>query len=425
MKGSYPKTRLFVSGFLFWICILLNGCTIPPEPPAVTYETALVRLSPGKLPLFEDDMNYDGLAHGIMQSLEYLKRLPPDRTFFFGKDRFDTPHMIKSLEFFLDFIHGRPSPTALRQFVAGHYRVYSSIGSGGPGHVLFTGYYEPVLQGRRKPGPVYKIPVYSRPEDLVSIDLSKFSAEFKGKKIIGRYTGRTIVPYHDRKTIADGKVLLQKSKPLVWIRDPIDLFFLQIQGSGKVCLENGDALYLHYHITNGHPYRSIGKLLIRKNRISKDEMSMQKIREYLTGHPSEMQEILNYNPSYVFFKSEKKGPLGSLNVQLSPGRSIATDQRLFPKSALAFINTQKPLIDANGKIRNWSAFSRFVLNQDTGGAIRGPGRADLFFGCGPDAEIGAGHMQHAGSLYFLVLEPGKLSSHIPFVELDSFAENKY
>jgi len=149
--------------------------------------------------------------------------------------------------------------------------------------------------------------------------------------------------------------------------------------------------------------------LIRENKISKDEMSMQKIREYLTGHPGEMQEILNYNPSYVFFKYEKKGPLGSLNVKLSPKRSIATDKHLFPKSALAFINTEKPVIDGNGKIKDWSAFSRFVLNQDTGGAIRGPGRADLFLGCGPYAEIGAGHMQHAGSLYFLVLEPGTQS----------------
>ena len=409
MKNSYPKIIFFVPGLFLLLCIILKGCTIPPTPPVITSETALVRIAPGEFPLFEDDMNYDGLAHGILQSLEYMNRLPPDRAFSFGKDRFETPHMIKSLEFFLDFIRGNPSHKALRQFIADHYRVYGSVGSPSPGHVLFTGYYEPVLQGRRKPGPIYKIPVYGRPDDLVSIDLSKFSAEFKGKKLIGRYTGSTIVPYHDRQAIDTGDILRQKSKPLVWIKDPIDLFFLQIQGSGKVILENGDALYLHYHITNGRPYRSIGKLLIKKNKISKDEMSMQKIREYLTGHPSEMREIFNYNPSYVFFKFEKKGPLGSLNVKLSPHRSIATDRRLFPKSALAFINTQKPLIDGNGKIKNWSAFSRFVLNQDTGGAIRGPGRADLFFGCTPDAEVGAGHMQHAGSLYFLILEPDKLS----------------
>ncbi|MBW2591401.1 MAG: MltA domain-containing protein [Deltaproteobacteria bacterium] len=410
MKNKYPKIDFFVPGLFLLLCIILKGCTIPPTPPAITSETALVRIAPGEFPLFEDDMNYDGLAHGILQSLEYMNRLPPDRAFSFGKDRFETPHMIKSLEFFLDFIRDNPSSMALRQFIADHYRVYGSVGSPSPGHVLFTGYYEPVLQGRRKPGPIYKIPVYGRPDDLVSIDLSKFSAEFKGKKLIGRYTGSTIVPYHDRQAIATGDILRQKSKPLVWIKDPIDLFFLQIQGSGKVILENGDALYLHYHITNGHSYRSIGKLLIKKNKISKDEMSMQKIREYLTGHPSEMREIFNYNPSYVFFKFEKKGPLGSLNVKLSPLRSIATDRRLFPKSALAFINTQKPLIDGNGKIKSWSAFSRFVLNQDTGGAIRGPGRADLFFGCTPDAEVGAGHMQHAGLLYFLILEPDKLSS---------------
>ncbi len=410
MKDPYPKFIFFIPGVFFLICLLLDGCTIPPAPPVITPETALTRLSTDQFPLFEDDMNYDGLTHGILQSLEYMKRLPPDRTFSFGKDRFNAPHMVKSLEFFLDFIQGAPSHDALRQFIADHYRVYRSVGTGKPGQVLFTGYYEPVLQGSSKATPIYKVPVYSRPDDLVSIDLSKFSAEFKNKKIIGRYTGRTIVPYHDRKAIATDTTLLQKAPPLVWIKDPIDLFFLQIQGSGKVCLENGDALYLHYHITNGHPYRSIGKLLIKENKISKEEMSMQKIREYLTRHPQEMQAIFNYNPSYVFFKTEKKGPLGSLNIPLSPKRSIATDKRLFPKSALAFISTQKPMLDGSGKIESWSDFSRFVLNQDTGGAIRGPGRADLFFGGGPDAEIGAGHMQHPGSLYFLVLEPTKRSS---------------
>ena len=135
-------------------------------------------------------------------------------------------------------------------------------------------------------------------------------------------------------------------------------------------------------------------------------MSMQKIREYLRSHPEEAENILNYNPSYVFFKIEKDGPLGCLNVKLTPGRSIALDRRIFPLPALVFIETQKPLITADGQISSWTDFGRLVLSQDTGGAIRGPGRADLFWGNGPYAEIAAGHMQHPGRLYFLILKPG-------------------
>jgi len=135
---------------------------------------------------------------------------------------------------------------------------------------------------------------------------------------------------------------------------------------------------------------------------------MQKIREYLHNHPDEIEDVFNYNPSYVFFKIEPDGPLGNINVRLTPGRSIALDSKLFPPAALAYINTKKPLIDSAGNITGWSDFSRFALNQDTGGAIRGPGRSDLFWGNGMYAEIAAGHMQHKGNLYFLVLKPDAL-----------------
>ena len=134
---------------------------------------------------------------------------------------------------------------------------------------------------------------------------------------------------------------------------------------------------------------------------------MQKIRAYLNDHPDEMATVFNYNPSYVFFKLESEGPLGYINVLLTPGRSIALDRRIFPPAALAFIQTEKPVVDSAGQIDSWTDFSRFVLNQDTGGAIRGPGRADLFWGNGPYAEIAAGHLAHTGKLYFLVLKPDK------------------
>jgi membrane-bound lytic murein transglycosylase A len=162
---------------------------------------------------------------------------------------------------------------------------------------------------------------------------------------------------------------------------------------------------LGYDTSNGRPYRSIGQLLIEEGKISREAMSMQRIRAYLDENPGDLQRVLNHNPSYIFFKVTPDGPLGFINVRLTPGRSIALDRTLFPPAALAFIATRKPLIDGQGRITAWEDCRRFALNQDTGGAIRGPGRADLFWGSGLEAEIAAGHLKHPGTLYFLVLRP--------------------
>jgi membrane-bound lytic murein transglycosylase A len=274
------------------------------------------------------------------------------------------------------------------------------------GEVLYTGYYEPHLRGSRIKTGEYRYPIYARPRDLIQIDLSLFKEKYAGEKIIARYSNQQVLPYYDRSEIEADGVLDGRAEVLVWVSDPVDVFFLQIQGSGKVYLDNGEVLNVHYHTSNGRPYRSIGKLLIDQGKISVDDMSMQKIREYVNTHPDEMTNVFNYNPSYVFFQIEADGPLGNINVKLTPGRSIALDRRIFPKAALCFIEAEKPVIDGTGKIQSWRRFSRFALNQDTGGAIRGPGRADIFWGNGPYAEIAAGHLKHRGVLYFLVLKPG-------------------
>ncbi len=188
----------------------------------------------------------------------------------------------------------------------------------------------------------------------------------------------------------------------------MDLFFLHIQGSGKILLDQGKTVNVHYHVANGHPYKSIGKVLIDQGKIPKAEISMQAIRAYLKSHPEEQEAILNANPSYVFFKTETDGPLGNLNVPLTPGRSIAVDKKIFPPAALMYIQTQKPVMTEAGQLGAWEEFGRFALNQDTGGAITGPARADIFWGNGPYAELAAGHLQHRGDMYFLILKPEAL-----------------
>ncbi len=405
MKSNFISKYTSIILFLFLFLLMFTGCGIFKKRLPEIKETALIRLDSSTYPDFFDDMDYDGLEDCILGSISYLKRVSPTVEFRFGQDIFNTPFMIKSLEHFLNFIRTKPLKDELIQYIKENYLIYTTVGSDTPGQVLFTGYFEPVLQGSLNKDAEYQFPIYARPEDLTTIDLSLFSEQFKGETIVGRYINQRVVPYYDRKEIEHQGLLEGKVQEIAWLKDRLELFFLQIQGSGKIYLDNGDIINVHYHGSNGQPYRSIGKLLIDEGKISREEMSMQKIRDYLRNHPEEIETVLNYNPSYVFFKIEKDGPLGSLEVKLTPGRSIALDRRLFPPAGLAFIETKKPSINKDGTIHEWVPFSRFVLNQDTGGAIRGPGRADLFWGNGPYAEITAGHMQEFGKLYFLMLKP--------------------
>ena len=402
MTSIYSKMVIFLMAA---IAALIAGCPAPIKK--APKELALVRKSGFSYPNFTDDLEFEGLEYSILKSMAYLQKVPADRIYQFGPDQYDAAHLLQSLEQFMDFIRTNPSNRDLQKFIRSNYLVYQSAGRDQEGEVLFTGYYEPHLNGRLQPDDEFRFPIYALPEDLIKIDLSAFDEKYAGESIVGRYTGETVVPYYDRREIDEQNALADKAQPLAWIKDPVDVFFLQIQGSGKIFLDTGEVINVHYNGSNGRPYRSIGKLLIDEQKIPQEEMSMQKIRSYLHEHPEEMAPVLNHNPSYVFFKLEPEGPLGYLNVLLTPGRSVALDRRIFPPAALAFIQTKKPVVDSAGQIDSWADCSRFVLNQDTGGAIRGPGRADLFWGSGPYAEIAAGHLAHTGKLFFLILKPGK------------------
>lgn len=393
-------------GIFFLVSVLVSvfaGCAKIILKPGVK-PSAIIKLSSSSYPDFADDMNYENLDESIKQSLSYLFKRPASSKFKFGDDIYTTSQMIKSLEVFQKFIVSRPSADELRKYINTNYYVYKSAGSNRKEEVLFTGYYEPELDGSLLKSDIYKYPVYGIPADLVSIDLSLFSPKYQGEKITGRYTGQRVVPYYERREIEAGAIADNEAYIIAWVKDPVGLFFLQIQGSGKINLDNGETVNVHYHASNGHPYKSIGALLIQKDIIERSKMSMQSIREYLNSNPEKMQEILNHNPSYVFFKTEQDGPFGCLEVKLTPQRSIALDRRIFPLSGLVYIETLKPDVDENGEILGWSKCYKFVLAQDTGGAIRGPGRADLFWGNGKYAETAAGNMQHKGSFYFLMLK---------------------
>jgi membrane-bound lytic murein transglycosylase A len=287
-----------------------------------------------------------------------------------------------------------------------HYQLFRSIGRPPNGEVLYTGYFEPLYPGSLNPSPVYNIPVYGIPEDLVSVNLSLFSPEWAGQRIVGRLEGHQLLPYHTRAKIIQDNVLQTKAPIIAWLQDPVDLYFLQVQGSGSIKTPAGQKIRILYAAQNGHPSELVGRHLIRENKVPPEEMSMQRIRRYFREHPEDTERLLNQDPSFVFFRIGETGPLGNLGVEVTPGRSIATDRNLFPPGALAYITTQKPLVSGDRTIAQWTPLKRFVLNQDTGGAIKGPGRADLFWGSGAYAETAAGHLQHTGSLYFLILKEG-------------------
>ena len=356
-------------------------------------------------PSFLDDMDRDSLAMAIRRSLDYLNRLPPETVFRYGSDEFTCRQVRESQEAFLDLLSKGLDPDQLHREIKKRFRVYRATGRAGERRALFTGYYEPIYEGSLTPDETFKYPLYRHPHDLLRIDLSPFGEKFSGETITARIEGNKVLPYYSRDEIEEKKVLEGKGLEIAWLKDPIDVAFLHIQGSGRLRLPDGKEILVHYQAANGRPYRSIGGYMIEKEFLTREEMSMQAIRKYLTEHPDVVDQVLDYNPSYVFFKQEENGPFGSIGVLLTPGRSIALDSRIFPKAALGFISSQKPVVNDQGEITGWTKFSRFVLNQDTGGAIKGAGRVDIFWGNGPYAELAAGHLKHAGDLYILIKKP--------------------
>ncbi|MDO9515223.1 MAG: MltA domain-containing protein [Syntrophales bacterium] len=377
----------------------LAGCAlIAPERGEIT---PLVPVSRWALPPLFDDLDRASLELAISRSLEYYDRLPETREFRFG-DRMCTAGELKeSLRDFLEIVRTSDSNKQMAERIRGTFDLYRSIGRDG-GKVLFTGYYEPILAGSFERTEEYRYPIYRTPDDHVVVNLGGFKEKYKGERVIGRVEEGQVVPYYTREDIDIKGCLEGRGLELLWLSDPVDIFFLQIQGSGVVSLPGGGLVQVSYEQTNGHPYSSVGRLLVDQGKMSMEEVSLKGIKRYLRQNPDEMFDILSCNESYVFFRIVEKGPKGSLDVTVTPGRSIATDSNLFPKGALAFIRVKKPVIDEEGAIVSWEPFSRFVLNQDTGGAIKGPGRVDLFCGRGRDAEIMAGHLKEEGDLYFLV-----------------------
>ena len=355
---------------------------------------ALERLGPTDFPAFLDDLDRPSLKAAVTQSLTALQKKNDAETLAFGEERVPVARVRESLAAFLALLEtGTDLQLALQRDFA-VYRVTVPV--------LFTGYYEPVLNGSLVRTERYRYPLYRRPDELVEVDLSMFSPEHAGEKLYGRVVKGKLVPYFSRAEIDGQGVLAGKQYELVWVDDPVARFFLHIQGSGQIQLPDGQRLRVGYTGTNGKPYQSIGKLLIDQGKLRPGETSAPAIRRYLQTHPDEQDAVLFHNQRYVFFQITADGPHGSLGVPLTPGRSLATDPKVYPLGALGFIHARRPVVDSQEQV-TWQEFSRFVLLQDSGAAITGWGRGDLFGG-GSDG-IEAGYMAQEGELYLLVRKP--------------------
>ncbi len=292
------------------------------------------------------------------------------------------------------------NPEQARTFFETHFTPYRIVRVESPrvssDTGLITGYYEPLLHGSRTASTTFSTALYAPPDDMLTIELGDAFPELQGRRIRGRLQGKKVLPYFERAALQNHPSL--KGKELVWVDSAVDAFFLEVQGSGRVLLDDGSTIRLAYADQNGQPYRSIGRYLVDSGELTLQETSAPAIRHWLQENSARMHEVLNSNPSVVFFREERIddpsiGPKGSLGVALTAGRSVAVDATFVPLGAPLFLATTMPMTGA--------PLQRLVMAQDTGGAIRGPVRADLFWGFGASAGESAGLMKEQGQMWLL------------------------
>ena len=355
------------------VCVACQPCPAPARPAAARYEQTEFAAIPG----WQDAT----LAPGV-------------RAFAAGCPRIARTHPLRRA---CDGVLAAPpaDERAARQFIETSFAAWAVTSEDGKTEGLITGYYEPLLPGSRTRTGRFRYPVYGVPEDIVAVELESVNPELKGLRLRGRLEGRRLVPYWSRAQIdSEGQAPL-RAPVLAWVEDPVELFFLQIQGSGQIELAPGERLRLGYADQNGHPFRSMGRYLIQRGELTLEQASMQGIKAWAAANPRKLRAALDSNPSYVFFRemNEGTGPIGSLGAPLTAAYSLAIDPRSVPLGAPMFLATTLPL--------SVQPLRRLMAAQDTGGAIRGAVRADFFWGTGSEAGALAGRMRQQGRMWLL------------------------
>jgi len=378
------------------LIFILAGCATPPRAPD---KLALTPVTFSDLPGWSDDRVAQAIP-ALLRSCAVVAKRPADTAI---SASIPEAGRVKDWQN-LCAEAARLSPNdeaAARAFFMQRFRPYRAANNSEP-KGLFTGYYEIELNGSRTKSARFPVPIYGLPKDLVTADLSEFDSSLSGKTIIGRVIGGKFHPYPDRAAI-EAAGLGSNAPVIAWVDDAVDAFFLHIQGSGVIKMANGDSMRVGYAAKNGQPYRAVGRVLVDRGALTKENVSMQSIRAWLAANPRDAQSVMAANPSYVFFRELPKppggvvrdGPDGAQGVTLTAGRSLAVDRRFLPLGIPIWVASQNPDVPD-------TRTQRLVVAQDTGGAITGPVRGDVFWGTGHDAAERAGRMREFGNYYFLL-----------------------
>ncbi len=377
----------------FLAALFLAGCEKAPkkpEPAKLPEPLVLTETTFAELPGWETDSLSQALP-ALRRSCRRLLGQPDNRPV--GPDRLagtvaDWRRPCIALVRSVDGDNG-----ALRAILEAEFTPFQVIG-GGKTEGVFTGYYEAELRGAMQRGGPYRWPLFGLPKDLVSVDLGQFRADLDGERIYGRVRDRRLVPYFNRAEI-DGGVLAERGLELLWVDDPVDAFFLHIQGSGRVKLPDGSTIRVGFAGSNGLPFYPIGRALIDEGKVPRNRASMQEIRKWLRGNPTKAAAMMQRNLRYIFFrKIDGEGPIGAQGVVLTPGRSLAVDPAFIPLGTPIWLNTTWPASDR--------PLRRLMVAQDTGSAIKGAVRGDFYWGTGEAALAEAGRMRQLGAYYLLL-----------------------
>ena len=398
MKLAFPNNCVALM-LLLMVSLNLYCQRIKTLTPLLDHiHPSLILLSPDEYPSFSDNGDEEEFKHALKNQIRYFSRLKQPIYYSWGKKTISSTTLKATLEKFLQILENDEDKD-LNQQIKTYFDVYQSTGEKGNGTVTFTGYYIPQLEGSLEPNEEYSYPIYRLPDDLI---IKKYKPH--GLKMAFRIENGKEYSYYTRKQIDQEGVLQNKGYEIAYLKDHFDCYLLHVQGSGILTLPDDTVLCLHFAGSNYHPYHSLREEMLKDGVLSPENASMEAIRSYFSEHQEQLQPYLNRNERYTFFRVWEGKTVGSLGVELTPERSIATDKQIFPSGALSYIVTTIPSVDSSMKVGGYIPWSRFVLNQDEGGAIKGPHRVDTFWGTGAQAEAIASHMKQPGKLYYLIVK---------------------
>ncbi len=378
------------------LAIVFSGCSKPAvkkyDRQLPEGQLALRKITdPAELPdMLPGLRNLANLDQAIGRSLEYMSK--PSSQNYFPYGQITHKKAVMSLDRFRELIKSAQSPEQLQSTILREFDVYVSVGCDDLGTVLFTGYYTPIFQGSRQQTSEYKYPLYSLPEDLVK------GAE--GMILGRRMPDGSLKRYPARAEIERSRMLA--GKEIIWLKDKFDAYVAHVQGSAKIRLPSREVVTLGYAGNNGYDYRSINAELVKDGKIPASEINLSRMIEFFRANPMLLDEYVFRNERFVFFREQQMEPLGSLNVEVTPMRTVATDKAVYPRGSVVFVDTTLPR--QKGMEIAYQPFGSFMLDQDTGGAIRAPGRCDIYMGVGDNAGKMAGYTHQEGKLYYLFLK---------------------